>query len=444
MPGIYLSRMLILVENRATFPVFTDIPCSFGSLDNLEKQEMRKILAAALLMGLTGISVSAQSGTKTRPRVVTDPTPESVTVRPDLKNDTPYGESKSGPPVLQDNTPYKAPTVGPPPPLVMEDDEVIRIDTNFVTLPVSVLDRDGRFIAGLRDRDFKIFENGEEQRVEYFASVETPFTVVLLLDVSPSTQYKIDEIRTAAISFVNQLRPNDTVMVVAFDEDYKVLTRPTSDRYRLQRAIEMANFGSGTSLYDAVGKTIDRELRDIPGRKAIVLFTDGVDTTSRAADYETTIRQVEEVDALIYPIRYDTYRQYAGSSQRRAPVRTGNIWADILGSIIVGQTGGGVRSGAKGTSAEEYRVGQTYLEELARYSGGRIFEADTVTNLDASFRSIAEELRRQYSLGYYPENAGERGERRRIRVRVMRPDVVVRTKSSYIVGDANSTLGSNR
>ncbi|REJ77863.1 MAG: VWA domain-containing protein [Acidobacteria bacterium] len=410
---------------------------------------MRKILAAAVLLGLFALTALAQTN-RERPRVVTDtaPTPETKSSRPELKNDTPYEPDKSAP-VLQDNSPNKAPTdLEPPPPLVLEDDEIIKIDTNFVTLPVSVLDRDGRFIAGLRQNDFKIYENGAEQRVEYFASVETPFTVVLLLDVSPSTQYKIDEIRMAAITFVDQLRPNDTVMVVAFDEDYQVLTRPTSDRMRLRNAISRANFGSGTSLYDAVGKTIDRELRGIPGRKAVVVFTDGVDTTSRLGDYQSTIRQVEEVDALIYPVRYDTYRQYVGGNggyggRRRPPVRTGNVWADILAGVLANQ-GGTIRSGQKGTSPEEYRVGRMYLEELARYSGGRMFEADTVSNLDLAFRSIAEELRRQYSLGYYPEIAGEAGDRKRIRVRVRRPNVVVRTKNSYIVGNNSSTMSSWR
>lgn len=408
---------------------------------------MRKIIAAAVLFGSLGIHALAQTSDKSRPRVVKDPASVSKTdkSRPELKNDTSSEEAKSAP-VLQDSSSNKSPTkLGPPPPLVLQDDEVIKIDTNFVTLPVSVLDRDGRFISGLGQRDFKIYEDGSEQRVEYFASVETPFTVVLMLDVSPSTQYKIHEIRNAAITFIDQLRPNDTVMVVAFDEDYQILTRPTHDRYRLRSAVERADFGSGTSLYDAMGKTIDRELRDIPGRKAIVIFTDGVDTTSGYSNYETTIRQVEEVDALIYPIRYDTYRQYAGSrsSGRRIPPRTGSILGDILASVIARQTGG-IRAGQKGTSAEEYRVGRMYLEDLARYSGGRMFEADTITNLDLAFRSIAEELRRQYTLGYYPEVAGEKGERRRIRVRVRRPNVVVRTKNSYIVGDYNSTIGSRR
>ncbi len=132
-----------------------------------------------------------------------------------------------------------------------------------------------------------------------------------MIDVSPSTQYKIDEIRNAAITFVNQLRVNDQVMVVSFDQNYRVLTRPTNSRTRLYSAIRQAQFGSGTSLYDAVNRTIDSELRQLEGRKAIVLFTDGVDTTSNRANYESTVRKAEEADALIYPIRYDTSKQYS-------------------------------------------------------------------------------------------------------------------------------------
>ncbi len=408
---------------------------------------MKTIAVALLCLGLFSLSAFAQSGKKTRPRIVRMPTPAPSPVntsdRPELINDTNAGNSQDGAPVLIDNTNRKAPSsdVPPPPPLVVEDDdEVIKIETNFVTLPVTVLDRNGRFISGVQQREFKVFENGKEQRVEYFASVEKPFTVVLLLDVSPSTQYKIDEIQRAAISFVNQLRVNDRVMVVSFDQGYKVLSYPTNDRYRLQRAIEEARFGSGTSLYDAVNTTIDRELRRVSGRKAVVLFTDGVDTTSRRSDYYSTLRQVEEVDALMYPIRYDTFSGYVGGNRgpRRSPRRmpsSGNILVDILGSIM---TGGnvGVSTGGRGTSREEYERGKAYLSELASYSGGRMFEADTTQNLDSAFRSIAEELRRQYSLGYYPETTGKAGERRQIKVRVMRPNLVVRTKRSYIVGQS--------
>ncbi len=397
---------------------------------------MKKIAIAFLLTGLFCLaSVSAQTtGRKTRPRIVETPTPTppTVTRRPELKNSPKEtSDQNRKPPVLIDNTSKKAPTNDP---ATVEDevvesgnDDEIVIETNFVTLPVSVLDRNGRFVSGLLQKDFQIFENNVIQKVEYFASVETPFTVVLMIDVSPSTQYKIDEIHRAAISFVNQLRPDDKVMVVAFDEGYNILSRPTNNRSQLEYAIRRANFGSGTSLYDSVSRTINRELQNIEGRKAIVLFTDGVDTTSRRADYDMSIRQVEEVDALIYPIRYDTYGQYSGGSSSNCSYVT------IFGVRVRVDCSSGGGGGAAGTSAEEYARGKRYLEELARYSGGRKFEADTIQNLDSAFRSIAEELRRQYSLGYYPDS-GDKGERRSIRVRVMRPNLVVRTKTSYIVG----------
>src|SRR5690606_5024926 len=109
--------------------------------------------------------------------------------------------------------------------------------------------------------------------------------VVLMIDVSPSTQFRIDEIQNAAITFVDQLRPNDRVMVIAFDDTVRVLSQPTNNRAQLRNAIRMAEFGDGTSLYEAVDNALNRQLARIEGRKAVVLFTDGVDTTSRRANY---------------------------------------------------------------------------------------------------------------------------------------------------------------
>jgi len=368
--------------------------------------------------------------------------PRTTSKPPVIKNDTPSTNNGRRPPVLTDSTGKQTSTQTNEevdPQAIEEDDEIIKVETNYVTLPVTVLDRNGRFVGGVNKREFRVYENGVEQRIEFFESVEKPFTVVLMLDVSPSTQYKINEIQSAAISFVNQLRNNDKVMVVSFDEKYRVLSYPTSNRQQLRNAINQARFGGGTSLYDAVSKTINERLRQMSGRKAVVLFTDGVDTTSRRANYATTIRQVEELDALIYSIHYNTYNGYAGGGRnvpRRVPRKTGNILVDILGGIM---TGGNVRvgGGGAGTSSAEYRKGKEYLTELAKYSGGRFFSADTTYNLDAAFRSIAEELRKQYSIGYYPEVAGTKGERKRIRVRVKRPNLVVRTKNTYIVGQGS-------
>ena len=135
---------------------------------------------------------------------------------PQIQGPTYTGPAQSGPPVLRNGSARPTPT--PAVSQTVDNDDVIKVETNIVTMPVSVLDRDGRFISGLQQRDFRIFENGVEQKLDYFQSVEQPFTVIMLIDVSPSTQFRIDEIQNAAMSFVDQLRPADRVMVIAFDE----------------------------------------------------------------------------------------------------------------------------------------------------------------------------------------------------------------------------------
>ena len=384
-----------------------------------------------------GIMSSFAFGQATRPRVAATPAP------PVIQGDTP-AKTDRRPPVLLGDSSSKRP-VPTPTPAPDGENEVIKIETNLITMPVSVLDRDGRFVSGLEQRDFRIFEDGIEQKVGYFQSVEQPFTVVLMIDVSPSTAFRIDEIHSAAVTFVNQLRPNDRVTVVAFDDKVRVLCRPTNDRRTLMMAINQSQFGDGTSLYEAVDQVLSRELRQIEGRKAVVLFTDGVDTTSRRATYQSTIADVEEVDALFYPIRYNTQRDGGpvggwggGNRRRRGGGNNGNL-GDIL-AIILGGGNFPTTGGGGSASSAEYETGRKYLETLALNSGGRIFEADSTYNLDAAFSGIAEELRRQYSLGYYPDKVGQIGDRKQIKVRVMRPNLVVRAKTSYIIGQNNSKI----
>ncbi len=379
-----------------------------------------------------GIAAFGQNTRSTRPRIAPTPSPRSDA--PTLRDESP--SSTRRPPVLGNDSRVDPQHRAPgslPTPAVSEEDEIVRVETNLVTMPVSVIDREGRFISGLKQSDFRVYENGVEQKVGYFQSVEQPFTVVLMIDVSPSTAFKIDEIQEGAIAFVNQLRPADRVMVISFDETVHVLSRPTNDRRTLRNAINQARFGDGTSIYDAVDYVIKRELPSIQGRKAVVIFTDGVDTTSRRSNYQSSIANVEEVDALFYPIRYNTQRNYGGGGGgSRGGRRRGGV-DDWIGIILGGgnvQMGGG----PAGSSPGEYATGLRYLETLAQNSGGRKFETDTTYNLEAAFAGIAEELRRQYSLGYYPDKAGHAGERRQIKVRVMRPNVIVKAKNTYIFG----------
>lgn len=410
---------------------------------------MRKIVFTLPLIGLFALAAFAQSSRATRPRVVPTPTPEPRQNAPVLQNDTQSQPSAKRPPVLSGGgvrpTSTPAPTPAQTDEGVVADDEIIKVETNLVTMPVSVLDRDGRFVSGLQQRDFQVFENGVSQKVEYFQSVEKPFTVILLIDVSPSTQYKIDEIQDAAISFVNQLRRDDRVAIISFDEHLHLLSPPTSNKNVLRNAIQQLQFGEGTSLYEAVEAVVNQYLKRIEGRKAVVLFTDGVDTTSRRASYQSTLNDVQELDALFYTIRYDTSADMNGGRGGGGSSRQSGSIDDMIGIILGGGSSRGGRRYPRrsGSSSQEYETGRKYLQTLAQNSGGRSFEAPTISNMDAAFSGIAEELRRQYTIGYYPESVGTAGERRSIRVRVARPNLVVRAKSSYVVGQADKRLAGN-
>ena len=320
----------------------------------------------------------------------------------------------------------------------VEAGDVIRVNTTLVTLPVSVTDRDGRYIPNLRKEDFRLWEDGVEQNVAFFSSVDKPFSVVLMLDTSGSTRFRLEEIQDAAITFVNQLRPDDRVMVVSFDDEIRVLTEFTSDRGRMRDAIRRTHTGDGTRLYDAVDLVINQRLNSVDGRKAIVLFTDGVDTTSRHASYASNLQDAEELDALIYTVQYDTYADQGGGGggggYHRWPRRWPSSNGDVLGQILGGVLGGGRRGGGgtAGTSRRDYDLASRYLQELAQRTGARNYQADTTQNLASAFANIADELRRQYTLGYYPKNPAQAGQRRQVTVRVNQPNLAVRTRDSYI------------
>lgn len=316
--------------------------------------------------------------------------------------------------------------------------DVLRVDTTLVTVPVNVKDRNGRYIPDLGRDDFHIFEDGIEQKISYFAAVDHPFTVALVMDTSRSTNFKLEDIQAAAIAFVNQLKSEDRVMVVSFDDRINVLTEPTNDRAELTRAIRRTRTGGGTRLYDAVDMVIKR-LKQVEGRKAMVLFTDGVDTESRRATYESTLRLAEEQDALAYPVAYDTDSGMGpmGGGQQRLPLPGGrggiSIGIPFPRMPMPGPGGGGIPGRGGGPRSDESRRGGAYLRELAQRTGGRFHNGDTLSGISQAFALIAEELRRQYSLGYYPKtSASAEQQRRQIKVRVNQPNLVVTARDSYI------------
>ncbi|HTD85655.1 MAG TPA: VWA domain-containing protein, partial [Candidatus Binatia bacterium] len=259
------------------------------------------LVAIVFCLSILSLAVYGQSGRRATPT----PSPDKPSTKSDQDEQTTNGKVVDGGETVEG--------------------DVLTVNTNLVSVPVKVMDRAGKNILNLQRKDFHIFENGVEQRIAYFATVDTPFTVVLLLDTSGSTEYKMEDIQNAAISFVNQLKPQDRVMVMSFDDKIQTFCDPTSDRQELVQAIRQTKTGDSTRLYDAVEQVIQQKLKSIAGRKAVVLFTDGVDTASGHATYKSTLKLVQESDAGVYVVAYDTSGDLFGGAASTHTINGGRI-----------------------------------------------------------------------------------------------------------------------
>ena len=296
------------------------------------------------------------------------------------------------------------------------EDEVVRVDTTLVSIPVRVKNRNGGYIPNLRGEDFHIFEDGVEQEIEVFETTDKPFTVALVLDISDSTKIELRDIQNAAAAFLNQLQPADRALIVVFDKQVVKLTEATGDRKVLSEAIRRVKTGGGTALYDTVETLINSYLKKIGGRKAIVILTDGIDTSSVSATFDSTVRFAAEQYALIYPIQFNP----DSLLDKKAAALDSN-----LGPTIYTTPSGESISAA-------FERGNRYLRLLSNTSGGRFYYAAGLKNLEQSFAQIADELRQQYSIGYYPKNQALKKEKRRIKVSVSIPESKVKTRENYI------------
>lgn len=327
-------------------------------------------------------------------------------------------------------TPSPAAEPADPP---LADGDIIKINTQLVSVPVRVMDKKGRFMGGLQKENFKVIEDGVEQEIDLFSNEHQPFTVALVLDMSYSTTFKISEIQNAAIAFIDQLRPQDKVMVISFDAEVHVLCEATSDRNEIYRAIKSTKIATGTSLYEAVELVMNERLRRMEGRKAVILFTDGVDTTSRRSNSMRNLSDAMELDSLIYTIRYDTFADVQKMKSGpvatapppiRIPLPQDNKLPFPLPSV-------GTPS-SQGTTPEEYEKAAEYLQQLAERTGGRLYDASTLVNLSEAYSRIASELREFYSISYYPKDDRVSGKTANVKVRVDQPGLVVRSRETFI------------
>jgi len=321
------------------------------------------------------------------------------------------------------------------------ENDVLRVNTQLINVPVVVRDQDGRPLTGLTASAFQLYEDGLPQRVATFAALDTPFEIALFLDTSGSTRADIALIRGAANAFIESLRPGDRVAVVSFitteDGGKKVATVAvqsylTADRQALRLAVQNIGPSNGTPYYDAVERTVkdifhDAATPESRGRRALVALTDGVDSTS-LSDFASVRTHFLKAGLLAYFVEIDTEnyvedRLLADCQDDRTlrlslaqleryrrifdPHADGADYADFcrLGSFQ-----------RMAINRSLYNVAREEMGQLARDTGGRTFQA---TNLDAArdaFAEVAAEIGRQYSIGYYSTNPSTDGHFRKIRV----------------------------
>ena len=284
-------------------------------------------------------------------------------------------------------------------------DDVVRVETNLVTIPARVMDRDGRYITDLRKEDFQIFEDGVEQEVAFFSPVDRPFTMLLLLDFTGSMIEHKENLSRAISGLIDLLHPDDQLIAAKFfPNDLSADTLiPATRVSELHKSIKLKfreDRDCSTLIYDVVDDAIKR-MKKISGRKAIVLLSDG-EGTGIFATANSTLHKAEEQDALIYTIQFGTLR---GEPPREV---SREVYFERIEEI------------------------NGYMRGLAQKTGGRYYEVAKMANTEP-FGQIFDDLRRQYSLGYYPKRPLEAGQRREIKVKVRLPNLSVRARDSYII-----------
>src|SRR6266446_6604501 len=323
----------------------------------------------------------------------------------------------------------------------VSEGDVVRVETQLVTVPAVVTDRNGHPLNALRAENFVVFEDGKPQHLTNFTTTEAPFEIALLLDTSGSTRDELGLIRGAANAFINALRPGDRVGIVAFKNaprngsplaTVEILSGLSSDRQALRAAIENLGTSNGTPFYDGLGRVADQVFRDPPreemrGRRAVVALTDGVDSSSDSG-YEDARAKLARAGVASYFIQVSTEdyvedrllkdcqddgqlslsaKQLERFRQLFVPRAQKEDYQDFcrLGQFE-----------RMDISRQLYNLARGEMNAMAKDSGGKNFAAAELQDARAAFAEVANEIGTQYSLGYYPSNKLHDGQLRKIGV----------------------------
>ncbi len=276
----------------------------------------------------------------------------------------------------------------------------VEVEVDVVSVTAVVFDKKGTFIRGLGTEDVELYEDGDLQDVDYFREASSdeaervPLTVVLVLDTSGSMNQSMRFLQEAVLNFVYKLEEVDTAMVVSFNDSVKGSAEFTGDLDRLERIVDGLQPWGGTSLYDAIHYSLNR-IRDAPGRKAVIVFSDGADTTSSLRDRDV-VDYARAVEATVYCI------------------------------------------GFKGTGRGGSPRG--FLKKIANETGGQFFSPGNVGDLVKVFNEISDELKNHYLLAYTPKRDAD-GSWREIELKVNRPEANVRVRKGYFHIQRSGTSG---
>ena len=305
-----------------------------------------------------------------------------------------------------------------------EVDDVIRTESSLVQLNIGVVDKQGRPITSLTQKDFVVYEDGVKQAIQHFEPVDAPFSLVLMLDMSGSTINFRQQLKLASQRFLDALAPEDRVAVIQFNKEVKSLTGFTVDRLKTAYAIEIATGAGETYLYEALKYALKELEKEGKRRKAIVVLTDGLDTHLRNSDRASLSKAQTDAEALatIDPHSSADLRNVLAAADRqgvtiyplalpsgdpkRLPIQTPNI---------VGI----------------YAAARARMQSLADRTGGRLNEINKLQYMAQLYREVAANLRTLYTVAYQPQGERARGKWHEIKVEVTYSDLTARTKPGY-------------
>jgi len=334
-----------------------------------------------------------------------------------------------------------------------DQDEPIRLKTDLVTVTASVSGANAAAVKSLKAEDFAIYEDGVKQRISHFAATEEPYTLLLLLDVSGSTRDEIALMKRAARNFLGELRFDDRVGVIVFSREAEMIAEFTDSRARSVSAIDGIAMvegedghrftgKTGTSFYDALYLAVEQSpLKQVEGRKAIVCMSDGVDSTSKMK-FRDIAPLAEKSGASLYFLELNTEEatlrgllkpktdpDYLNFSQSQIERYYADRDPDSLERFK--PRGSLQPETIREINAGLYKLSRRELRTLGERTGGRVYPVKSLADLTSVYKQVGDELRSQYSIGYYPSNRTRDGGWRSIKVETRAPGATVRARSGY-------------